>query len=117
MYSGGLSSGTVSFKNRAWWAGFFWTIEFCKWLRFVCVVSVDQSCVCLAHLICYAYMIFIQHIITEENGYKPHDAAQDFAILHKVIVKHYPQNKNNTRPKIIGERERIHEDASTKPLT
>lgn len=113
----GFELGNGKLKNCAWWAGFFWTIEFCKWLRFVCVVSVDQSCVCLAHLICYAYMIFIQHIITEENGYKPHDAAQDFAILHKVIVKHYPQNKNNTRPKIIGERERIHEDASTKPLT
>lgn len=37
---------------------------------------------------------------TEENGYHPRDAANDFAILHRVIVKKFPHNA--TRPKLIG---------------
>ena len=37
---------------------------------------------------------------TEENGYHPRDAANDFLILHRVIVEKFPHNA--TRPKIIG---------------
>ena len=38
--------------------------------------------------------------LAEENGYHPHDAAKDFAILHQVIMDKFPHN--STRPKIIG---------------